>query len=328
MSISSKPLSQIETADLKELLSEGAVENIRLEFKLQAPNKEETLKKLSSFANTIGGFMIIGVAADSTDGRIQGLPGVDVVSGYKQKVVQWCFDTASPPLTVEVSDAILVPEASGKVCYVIYTPESDLAPHFLNGRKGIWVRTDEFSARFEAQLSNETELRHLSDRRKLVRDRRAYLLARARKRFDTYAAKKHTDRGGSREKSGPLLELCVVPRFPARQLCEQENLRNCALKNQINWRSTGFPVMHGSILSQHESAIILKATGGVSIFEVNIWGMLFYGAELKSDYHETPSIHLYQFVGYVLAFIAHASKMLRAMGYRDRFLLIRPLART
>ena len=39
---------------------DAAVESVRLEFKSNAPDKDETLKKLSSFANTIGGWMIEG----------------------------------------------------------------------------------------------------------------------------------------------------------------------------------------------------------------------------------------------------------------------------
>lgn len=55
MSIFTKPLSQLTTADLQELLDDGAIENVRLEFKSDVPNKDETLKKLSAFANTFGG---------------------------------------------------------------------------------------------------------------------------------------------------------------------------------------------------------------------------------------------------------------------------------
>jgi hypothetical protein len=117
--------------------------------------------------------MIIGAKANSADGRIEDLPGVDEQPGYKQKVVQWCFDAVSPPLIAEVSDAIPAPSVAGKVCYVIYTAESDVAPHFLNGRKGVWVRTDEFSQRYEPQLAMENEIEHLLDRRRLIRDRRA-----------------------------------------------------------------------------------------------------------------------------------------------------------
>ena len=51
--------------------------------------------------------MVIGARADSKDGRIQELTGVNAENGYKQKIVQWCFDGASPPLAVEVSDRFL-----------------------------------------------------------------------------------------------------------------------------------------------------------------------------------------------------------------------------
>lgn len=315
MSIFTTPLSQLRTADVQQLLSDGAVENARLEFKLEVPNKDETLKKLSSFANTFGGFMVVGAKANSADGRIEDLPGVDVQAGYKQKVVQWCFDGASPPLTVEVSDPIPTPAANGKVCYVVYTAESDVAPHFLNGRKGVWVRTDEFSSRFEARLADERELRHLLDRRKLIREHRASLLERARKRFDAFAAKTHTDRSGVRMKLGSILELCIVPRFPARPLREQEKLEQVIEENVLSWRGVGFPSLRNSAISQHESAIILHPLVDFSILEASIWGMLFYGARIDTDENGTVGIHLYRFVGYVLVFIKHAGRVLSALGY-------------
>jgi predicted HTH transcriptional regulator len=168
MPIYTTPLPQLGSTDLQELLDSSAAENVRLEFKLLVPNKDETLKKLSSFANTFGGFMVVGAKANSVDGRIEDLPGVGIQSSYKQTIAQWCFDGVSPPLVAGVSDPIPTPSGNGKVCYVIYVAKSDVAPHFLNGRKGIWVRTDEFSAHFEARLANENELRHLFDRRKLT----------------------------------------------------------------------------------------------------------------------------------------------------------------
>src|SRR5467141_222465 len=147
MSIYTTPISQLEFADLAELLQEQAVENTRLEFKREVPDKDETLKKLSSFANTFGGLVVIGAAAQSKDGRIEDLRGVDEVPGYKQKIVDWCFKECSPPVMVDVSGPIPAPNNNGKVCYVISVEESELAPHFVNGRKGLWIRTNEFSGR-------------------------------------------------------------------------------------------------------------------------------------------------------------------------------------
>jgi predicted HTH transcriptional regulator len=117
MSIYSKPVSWVEPSDLQELLSENAVENVRLEFKREPPSKDEMLKKLSSFANAYGGYLVVGAEASSKDGRIVGLPGVDPQPSYKQTVMQWCSGGASPPLSVEVSDPIAAPSGGDKVCY-------------------------------------------------------------------------------------------------------------------------------------------------------------------------------------------------------------------
>lgn len=87
MSIYTTSLSRLTTADLQELLDDGAVENVRLEFKLEVPSKDDTLKKLSSFANTFGGYMVIGARARSADGRIEDLPGVDERAGTSRP---WC----------------------------------------------------------------------------------------------------------------------------------------------------------------------------------------------------------------------------------------------
>ncbi len=317
MSIFSKPLSQLDTRDLQELLQDGSVENIRLEFKLLHPDKDETLKKLSSFANTFGGFMVVGAQARSADGRLEDLPGVDVQTGFKQKIVDWGFSAASPPLNIEVSDPLPVPAKNGKVCYVIHVPESDVAPHFLNGRRGIWIRTDEFSARFEARLANENELTHLLDRRKLILDRRSKLLERARARFGRYREQQDSARSQPPAKRSARLEFCVVPRFPTRPLCAQSALRPLIVKSGINWRQISFPGLNTGVISQHESEITLQAAGKsvISLFEVNTWGLLFYGMELEGDEGGSPAIHLYRLVGSILLFIQHAGHMLGLMCY-------------
>lgn len=232
--------------------------------------------------------------------------------------MDWCFNGASPPLTVEVSDPIPAPAVDGKVCYVIYVPESDVAPHFLNGRKGVWIRSDEFSARFEAQLADDNELRHLLDRRKLTQERLASVMERARRRFDTYAGRTHTARSGIRTRFGPRLEICVVPRFPARPLCEQGDLEPLIRAKTLKWRGAMFPVPSSNIVSQHESAILLDAVGDSSMFEANVWGMLFYCTKIGETYNPSETglvIHLHGFVGHTLLFIHHADAMLQALGY-------------
>ena len=232
MSIFGKSLSQISSTDLDELLAAQAVENVRLEFKREVPGRDETLKKISSFANTFGGYLVIGAEAGSRDGRIVALPGVEPQPSFKQTIVQWCAEGVSPIVDVDVSDPIATNGGHGKVCYVVYVPESELTPHFLNGRKGIWVRTNEFSSRFQPELGNEDELEHLAERRSLVRERRSEIIARARRRFEKFAERRYKEVGKNPRGLTSHFSLSVLPRFPSRQLCLQGDLRTI-LRNQF-----------------------------------------------------------------------------------------------
>jgi hypothetical protein len=317
MSIFSKPVTAVDAADLQELLNERAVENLRLEFKRETPSKDETLKKLTSFANTIGGLVVI-VADASSDGRIVGLPGVELKSGYKQTMVQWCFDGASPPLDVDVSDAIAVP--SGRVCYVIGVRESELAPHFLNGRKGVYVRTNEFSSRYDAQLANDNELRHLAQRRQIIRERRVSLIQRSRERFDTFVKQKYGELGRRKDGIGARFDLSIGPRFPVQPLCEHDRLLSVVHATHIPWRQVGFPRSTGEgFISQHESVIGLRPGSSFSIIEANTWGVLFYASEVEFEpppqAKDVQGIHSFHFVGQLLVFLEHARLVLTALGY-------------
>lgn len=318
MSIFTKHMSQLGTDDLAELLQDEAVENVRLEFKSKVPEKLETLKKLSSFANSFGGFMVIGAKARSTDGRIEELQGVDEQPGFKQKVVQWCFDAVNPPLIVEVSDPIPAAIGSKKSCYVIHTAESEVAPHFLNGRKGVWVRSDEFSQRYEPQLAMENEIRHLLDRRLLIQQRRIDLVDRSKGRYERFI-QRHSqgviDAAARRDKA--RLEMSFGPRFPARTICTQAILVEALKTCRFNWRQVGFPPDSSSLVSQHESALRLNPGNTDMLIEANVWGMLFYGIALPFETNSglIPGINLYSFVGHLLVFAKHAIKILADLSY-------------
>lgn len=319
MSIFTKPLAKLVTADVQELLDEKAVENIRLEFKSNVPDKDETLKKLSSFANSFGGFMVVGAKANSADGRIESLPGVDEVPGYKQKVVQWCFDAVSPPLIVEVSDAIPSPDSAAKLCYVVYTAESEVAPHFLNGRKGVWVRTDEFSQHYEPQLATENELRYLLNRRQLTLDRRTEVVQRSRRRFEKVVSRRgQGSSDASHSRQAVRLQVSVGPRFPSHPVCTQPTLVDTFTNCLINWRDVGFPRNAAKFVTQHESILSLADGETNMMVEANIWGMLFYGTELDIEINlkstSMSGIHLYGLVGYLLVFAEHANQMTSHFG--------------
>ena len=219
------PISEITYDDLNELLQETAVENLRLEYKRAFPDKDEFLKKISSFSNTLGGYLVIGAEANSSDGRLIAFPGIPHESGYKQRIVQLCYDAVSPPIFPLVSDPISLPDATDRVCYVIFIEESELAPHFLNGRKGIWVRTDEFSQRIHSSLATYAEIQSLSSKRALVVTKRTDLIDRARKRIQSLAERRYSAYGKIPNGLGANVEFSIIPKYPARQICIMDKLR-------------------------------------------------------------------------------------------------------
>jgi hypothetical protein len=125
--------------------------------------------------------------------------------------------------------------------------ESDLGPHFLNGRKGVYVRSNEFSSRFDAQLANENELRHLLRRRQLVRERRAALLRRSRERFETFAVQKYDELGKRKEGMRARFDLSIGPRFPAHVVCGQARVMSVLPTINMPWRSVGFRAARAAV---------------------------------------------------------------------------------
>jgi hypothetical protein len=319
MPLFSKAVADITTADLEELLEAGAAESIRLEFKRDPPGPEDTLKKLSSFANTFGGYMIVGAGARSSDGRLETLPGVEPQPNYRQTIVQRCNEGIWPPIEVVVSDEIPAPSSPDRVCYVVYVPESLAAPHFLNRGKGAWIRTDEFSHRFDARLANYEQLTHLGSRRALAVQRREMLFERSLRRFDTLVTNEYSNSPATSGELGANVALILCPLFPTTKLRSEYELLEALPQCIVKWRQVGFPRSRDAV-TQLDSVIVLQPAHGFSIAEASVWGHLFYACEIEHLTGDNPAtqvagIHLYAFVGHILVFLEHARRVYRKLGY-------------
>src|SRR5207244_241629 len=160
------------------------------------------------------------------------------------------------PVTAEISDPIATPTDPNRFCYVITVAESDLVPHFLNGRQGIYIRTDEFSKRFEPRFATENELHHLLDRRKVVLERRSRLLSRSQERFNACRPDNHLF--DPEDPRRAAFGFYLVPRYPSRELNSNSALLSIFQSSHVRWRSTGFP-RNMNPISQHESVLTLEA---------------------------------------------------------------------
>lgn len=175
MSIYNKPILAIDSIDLQELLEESAREGLRLEFKEQQVNRDKTLKEITGFANTYGGYLIIGAKENPNTRQVESFPGLDQsensVKSFAQTITQWCTEGVYPPLQPFISNPIASPDNPERVCFVIYLEASEEAPHFINGRNGCYVRTEDLNHLLKPMLANYEEIAHLANRRELLVNR-------------------------------------------------------------------------------------------------------------------------------------------------------------
>lgn len=136
-----KPLDQIEEADLQTLIDDGEREGRRLDYKRELyagrdQDRIEFLADVTSFANTLGGHIIIGM--DEGEGVAVAKEGVsvsdlDTLMLRLQQMLRSGTQPRMSPVAIQP-----VPLANGNVCLVIRIDRSWARPHAVADRD--WLR--------------------------------------------------------------------------------------------------------------------------------------------------------------------------------------------
>jgi predicted HTH transcriptional regulator len=106
--------------DLLELISKG--ESSTLEFKRKISSFIKIAKEISAFANTIGGYLLIGIDDDGS------IIGVESEKGDIYQVLTTCEFYIDPPVIPDIE----IVGINGKDIIVVYIEESKIKPHKLN----------------------------------------------------------------------------------------------------------------------------------------------------------------------------------------------------
>src|SRR3972149_7567323 len=133
-----KPVTSLTYSDSEGLTSSGEAESVVLDYRAPIAgltrDKAELAKDVSAFANSQGGFIIIGVE-ESRGKPVHPPAGVDRMLG-QQKVEEWIdqgvASNISPraPVTMQVIDHADDPN---RCLVVVYAAVSPRAPPFVTG---------------------------------------------------------------------------------------------------------------------------------------------------------------------------------------------------
>jgi hypothetical protein len=328
MSIYSKQINSINYSDIALLFSDGAKENIRLEFKREYPSKEEPLKKISSLANTWGGYIVIGIEQD-INGKASALVGVEPKQGFQQQIIEWCYGSLYPPISPMISAPIQKIDDSSKVFYVVYVSESYDAPYFLNDRKGCYIGTDEFSQLFEPRLATYDEIMHLSNRRESAVELRESIISRANQRFLTHVEQGYAAYRNTIGDIDTTAWFAVIPSFPTQMPIDLSKLDKAINQIHIKARDVNFP--DGAPNSQFDGFFFPDPRLlNFAYLEIDNHGLIYYSEEVghmsedaqaknkDSSYRPFPSdIYIYSswIIAWVIFYLKYAYHIYDILDY-------------
>lgn len=132
MILDSKPLDKIEESDLQVLIDDKVAERKRIEYKRNLPgnsykDRREFLADVSSFANTVGGYLIYGI--DAKDGvpvelcEVE-IESVDVLKLNWENRLRDGLSPQIPPFDIQPIEL-----APNNYIIILRIPRSWLAPH-------------------------------------------------------------------------------------------------------------------------------------------------------------------------------------------------------
>lgn len=179
-------------------------EGVRVEYKVDWPNIP---KVVSSFANTMGGILIIGVDADRTTGMpILPIHGITTGPGLEERVTQSCYQGIYPPITPSIR-VISIPSTTDRVVVVVKVAESIEAPHAIENTTRVYIRVNSTTEPIE--LAEIDRIEYLLNRRQNPKNRREEMISEAFGRFSAGV---------------PRLCIAVVPSYPNRPLFTPDSL--------------------------------------------------------------------------------------------------------
>lgn len=127
---------------IRQLVANAEPEGPRLDYKQEintarTTEKRELAKDITSFANEIGGTLIYGIPEDQSNPQAAPTParpyGIDPIVGLEETVENIYASVITQLLPEYRIRRVDLTEYPGKVCYIMWTPESWVGPHMVQG---------------------------------------------------------------------------------------------------------------------------------------------------------------------------------------------------
>ena len=262
-----KPFHDLTFEDVVRFCERRLPEGKQLDYKYQLPkNHEKFAKTIASFANALGGLIIIGVQDDRNDKPCPPFNGIayhEKVRNSIEDIIQVYID---PIVFVDIN--VCVNKSGERMFVVIQIPQSNLTPHLVGKLKRAYIRTGQAS-RPEVIVHPE-KLPWLLDHRKKSENLRHILYDKAESHFENYlkTCTAHAE-------NEALCTLSILPTYPEEPLADYKKLpaliAACSAKASYGTMANpDFPLLP----VQDGAAIISNKRGEYKMTEFNAYGLI------------------------------------------------------
>lgn len=308
-----KKIEDISYEDVVEFCSQEIKESVNLDYKEDFTSHLD--KTISSFANTYGGLIIIGVR-DEDGSPDASSEGINYVDGLSERVQNINISNIYPPVNLDVK---VTKKTDDSKCFVVIrVPQSNLVPHTIRHNTSIYYRTGDVSN--PEDLMDFEKIEWLLDGRKKAEDFRLKIIKIVKDRLERMRFLKGV--GVLKAET----HLCISPLYPDKAIASYEEIKNVKDSFTTNgYHTHGFP---------HFSPEIMNVQGGILSFdsrnnshvnsvELNQYG-LFYKVDNMSRQDRDGGNVIYK--AYLSAFLGHCHLfLLSSLKFYEHFNFFGPL---
>lgn len=271
-----KPLDQLKYADIEEFCQEHS-EGESVEYTAVMPTggkKTKNIPKIvSAFANTSGGYLLIGVKIDDNNKPIIPIEGIPNQTQIEERLSGSASEGVYPPVPLDVGIVDDIPNHPDNVVVVVRVNESQQSPHAIEKFTKVHVRIGSTTP-----LASIFRIEYMFNQRDQSQENSNEIEIRIEKRI------------ASRWPSpGPNITVRTRPAFPDRRLISAPLIYEY-IKDQDRCSRSRFPLIEGDSDSGTR-----QVTGGVChiggksrlwYHELNERGIVYYANQLHKSRYE------------------------------------------
>jgi len=268
-----KEITKITFEDVVNFCNEQIRESINLDYKREFPTDLE--KTISSFANTMGGLIVLGV--EDKDGKPK-LPvrGLKYEKGFSERVTSIILSNIYPPVFPEIQ---VCDPVRNRTFVIIRVPQSNMTPHYIRHRTKIYIRTGDITQ--PEKLAPAEQIEWLWDRRKKSEELRELLYSTTLERYNN-RIKLHKLSGI------PFSEatISIIPLYPTEPYKSPQEIKQISETIVASGYYEEFPYLRYEKIRPVQGGIASfafnKETQDINYTELNQFGLFYHKEDLGS----------------------------------------------